>query len=310
MNKGMTLSIVFNAQSLNYGEGTGNVAELKKLSRENGLTYSYASRQAIRYDIVRIGIQCFSWPTLGEKLVLVGDGNKKTIQFAPDASIKMSPEIDFFGYMKTERQHGALTRAAVVRLSSAIALEPYLNDIEFLSNKGLADRYSLFKQEAVHPNIAQLEQHLSYYAYTVTIDLNRVGIDEDIRLDNNERAKRVKDLLLILKILNREIKGRVESLNPLFIIGGIYDVKNPFFMGKLKLEWKNSTPSIAINPIKETLNLTINGKTIGNSTYIGFVSGIWGNEDELKQLPIKKVADIETIFSNLLKEVDDFYASS
>lgn len=31
--KGLTLSIVFKAQSLNYGEGIGNISELKKLSR-------------------------------------------------------------------------------------------------------------------------------------------------------------------------------------------------------------------------------------------------------------------------------------
>lgn len=310
MNKGLTLSIICGAQSLNYGEGTGNVSELKKLSRDNGLVYSYASRQAIRYDIVRIGIQYFNWPTLGTELVLAGDGNKKTIQFAPNASISMSPEIDFFGYMKTEKGRGALNRAAVVRLSSAVALEPYLNDIEFLSNKGLADRKSLVEKKDIHPNIAQLEQHLSFYTYTVTVDLDRIGIDEDIKLDSTERAKRVKELLLILKILNREIKGRVENLNPLFVIGGIYDIKNPFFMGRLKLEWKGSVPLIAIAPINETLNFTFKDKAIKSSTYVGFTSGIWGNEDELKKLPVKKVADIETVFSEISKEVDGHYAGT
>ncbi|WP_333655052.1 type I-B CRISPR-associated protein Cas7/Cst2/DevR [Dissulfurispira sp.] len=310
MSKGLTVSIIFNAQSLNYGEGTGNVSELKKLSRDNGLVYSYASRQAIRYDIVRIGMQHFNWPTLGEELESVGDGNKKTIQFAKNASISISPEIDFFGYMKTEKGRGALNRAAVVRLSSAVALEPYLNDIEFLSNKGLADRMALVKKEDIHPNIAQLEQHMSFYTYTVTVDLDRVGIDEDIKLDNMERAKRVKELLEILKVLNREIKGRVENLNPLFVIGGIYDIKNPFFMGRLKLEWKSVTPSIALNPIKETLSVTFKGQVTGSNTYVGLVSGIWGNEDELKQLPVKRVADIETVFSELAGEVKAFYESA
>lgn len=310
MSKGLTLSIIFSAQSLNYGEGTGNISELKKLSRDNGLVFSYASRQAIRYDIVRIGMQYFNWPTLGTELVLAGDGNKKTIQFAPNASISMSPEIDFFGYMKTEKGRGALNRAAVVRLSSAVALEPYLNDIEFLSNKGLADRKASVEKKDIHPNIAQLEQHLSFYAYTVTVDLDRVGIDEDIKLDNTERAKRVKELLSILKILNREIKGRVENLNPLFVIGGIYDIKNPFFMGRLKLEWKSASPSIAVNLLKETLNMKFKDKAISSSTYVGIVSGIWGNEDELKQLPVKKADDVETVFSEISKEVDGHYAGT
>lgn len=48
MKKGLTVSIVFNAQSLNYGEGIGNISELKKLTRADGNMYTFASRQAIR----------------------------------------------------------------------------------------------------------------------------------------------------------------------------------------------------------------------------------------------------------------------
>lgn len=298
MSKGLTLSIIFSAQSLNYGEGTGNVSELKKLSRDNGLIYSYASRQALRYDIVRLANQYFEW------LLAPVDSSKGTVQFDPVATIKEYPEIDLFGYMKTEKGQGSSNRSAVVRLSSAIALEPYLSDIEFLSNKGLADRIG------ENPNIAQLEQHFSFYTYTVTIDLDRVGVDGDIKLNNTERANRVKELLSILKILNREIKGRVENLNPLFVIGGIYDIKNPFFMGRLKLEWKGSVPSIAIAPIKETLNVTFKDKTINTQTYVGLISGIWGNEDEIKKLQVKKVADIETFFSEISKKVDNYYAGT
>ena len=41
--------------------------------------------------------------------------------------------------MKTSKS--TKTRAAVVRLSNAIALESYNTDLEFLTNKGLFDRY-------------------------------------------------------------------------------------------------------------------------------------------------------------------------
>ena len=54
-SKGLTLTIIFKAQSLNYGEGIGNISELKKLTRGNGNVYTFASRQALRYDIARIG---------------------------------------------------------------------------------------------------------------------------------------------------------------------------------------------------------------------------------------------------------------
>lgn len=51
--KGLTISIIFDAMSLNYGEGVGNISELKKLSR-SGELYSYESRQAIRFDTYRL----------------------------------------------------------------------------------------------------------------------------------------------------------------------------------------------------------------------------------------------------------------
>jgi len=55
----------------------------------------------------------------------VGSGSKKVLQFHSDADIITYPEIDLFGYMKTDSGEKATTRSAVIRLSNAIALEPY-----------------------------------------------------------------------------------------------------------------------------------------------------------------------------------------
>ncbi|WP_219716660.1 type I-B CRISPR-associated protein Cas7/Cst2/DevR, partial [Clostridioides difficile] len=90
--------------------------------------------------------------------------------FKDNISIRESEEMDLFGYMKTnkkdekDKKGGSLTREATVRLSNAISLEPYRSDMDFLNNKGFADRIG------EHPNLANIEQHLSYYTYTVTID--------------------------------------------------------------------------------------------------------------------------------------------
>jgi len=50
--KGLTITIIFLAESANYGESIGNVATLKKISRNRGEQYTYISRQAIRYNII------------------------------------------------------------------------------------------------------------------------------------------------------------------------------------------------------------------------------------------------------------------
>ena len=217
--KGLTFTAVFLAQSANYGEGIGNVAALKKISRNRGEQYTYISRQAIRYNIIE---------QLGEKISPVkaeGSGDKKVVQFSAETTIKDYPELDFFGYMKTTKGENSKNRSAIVRLSNAISLETFKGDLEFLTNKGLADRINEF------PNIAQSEIHKSYYKYTLTIDLDKIGIDEldDIKLDNKEKTRRVKKLLDTVSLLYRDIRGRREDLKPLFIIGGVYDVKNPFF---------------------------------------------------------------------------------
>lgn len=62
----------------------------------------------------------------------------------------------------------------MVRLSNAVALEPYQSDLEFLTNMGLASRCGQ------NNAIAQSEIHRSYYSYTVAIDLDRIGIDGKI----------------------------------------------------------------------------------------------------------------------------------
>ena len=187
---GLTITMIFKAQSLNYGEGIGNISELKKLSRGNGKVYTFASRQAIRYDIARLGNKMFNW-----NLQTV-DKAKGTIQFKDNLSIEDSEEMDLFGYMKTSKKSedtdgGSNIRSAAVRLSNAISLEEYKSDMDFLNNKGLADRINEF------PNLANIEQHLSFYTYTVTIDLSKIGKDGEIELSNEEKQKRVIELLEI-----------------------------------------------------------------------------------------------------------------
>ena len=175
MNTGLSITMIFKAQSLNYGEGIGNISELKKLSRGDGNVYTFASRQALRYDIARMGQQMFNWN------LQVVDKSKGTVQFSDKYTIKDSQEMDLFGYMKTvkktdEEDGGSETRSAAVRVSHAISLEDYRSDLELLSNKGLADRINQFQ------NLANLEQHISFYTYTITIDLNKIGVDKKIEL--------------------------------------------------------------------------------------------------------------------------------
>ncbi|KMY62129.1 MULTISPECIES: type I-B CRISPR-associated protein Cas7/Cst2/DevR [Geobacillus] len=293
MTKTVTMTIVFQAGSLNYGEGIANISELKKFHRGNGEAYTYASRQSLRYDIVRLGNELFGW-----NLNTV-DKASGVVQFKKDVTIEDSVEMDLFGYLKTDKN--SQKRAAVVRLSHAISLEPYKSDLEFLNNMGLASRIG------ADPNLAQIEQHQSFYCYTITIDLHRIGVDGEVELSNQEKTKRVQQLLDIVKLLNRNIRGRRENLSPLFVIGGVYDVANPFFLGKIRLSSSPRGWEIDLAPIEDTMAQTFAGKAVADETRIGLVSGIFANEDEFAQRFAEKTGSVEQFFRHIAEQVQTYY---
>lgn len=284
--KGLILSMIFEAESANYGESIGNVASLKKMARGNGEQYTYISRQAIRYNIVE---------QLGEPLAEVkaeGSGDKKVIQFTPEATIKDYPEIDFFGYMKTKKGEGSSTRSAKVRLSNAVSLETFKGDLDFLTNKGLADRLN------ENMNIAQSEIHHSYYRYTIAVDLDQIGIDirESINIDNNEKARRINKLLDTVALLYRDIRGRREDLKPLFSIGGVYDVKNPIFQNVIEIKDNR----ILISTIEGVLF-----DFIKKDTFCGLIEGKFNNDKEIKEK--LNAISMPEFFSNLKRKVSEYY---
>lgn len=298
--KGLTLTTIFKAQSLNYGEGIGNISELKKLSRGDGSVYTFASRQALRYDIARIGHEMYNWN------LEVVDKSKGTVQFNEKYSIKDSEEMDLFGYMKTKKSSdnengGSDIRSAAARLSNAISLETYKSDLEFLNNKGLADRINEF------PNLANIEQHLSFYTYTLTIDIEKIGVDGNIDLPTDQKIKRINQLLEIIKVLNRNIRGRQENLSPLFVIGGLYNIDMPFFLGRIKLQGKDQEFSIDTNILKDALDLKFEGENVFDNTYVGIVKDVFKNEEEIQELFGNKTSNIQNFFEKIENKVKENY---
>lgn len=285
-SKGLTLTLVFEAESANYGEGIGNITALKKMSRGDSNVYTYISRQALRYNIVNQA----SWDNTPV------DAKSGVVQFDPLATIKDYPEIDLFGFMKTtsgkEEKGGASTRNAVVRLSNAISLEPYNSELDFLTNMGLAKRGNFDNA------IAQSEIHKSYYSYTIAIDLEKVGVDKEIEIDSKEKANRINTLLDTIEYLYRDIKGRRENLSPIFAIGGLYDRKTPYFEGRVTLT-KNK---LNTEKLLEVVNSCDDTK---NNTKIGYIKNTFANDEEINNL--QGLTTIGNMFSILKAEVEQYY---
>ncbi len=304
-SKGLTITVVFQAESANYGEGIGNVTSLKKISRGNGESYSYISRQALRYNLVHQMVE------LNPDYTLTPVSHEKVIQFHPEATIEENFEIDLFGYMKTKSGEGAATRSAIARLSNATALETFNGDIDFLTNKGMFDRLTDqdkkkaekgekdSEDSAKGGNIAQSEIHRSFYSYTLSVDLDKVGIDtngaEPVEIANQEKYNRVALLLKAVKFLYRDIRGRREDLAPLFIIGGVYDIKNPFFMNVVKLDnHKLTVPAIQ--------NVLDKDDHIKENSLAGYVQQTFKNDDDIAALNPTSMKEFFTTIDTRLNE--------
>lgn len=282
---GLTISVIFQASSLNYGESIGNVASLKKISRGKGDQYTYISRQALRYNIIN---------QMGVDNTPIGlDGS--VLQFDKEAKIDKYPEIDLFGYMKTSKD--SKIRSAIARLSNAVSLETFKGDVDFLTNKGLLDRYKKDNKKD-GGNISQSEIHSSFYTYTLAVDLDRVGIDENdnIEIENSEKAKRVNSLLDSIRYLYRDIKGRREDLSPIFIIGGVYNIKNPIFMNAIGVEENR----LNVNRIEDKIS-----KEIEKDTISALVKGIFENDEEIENS--LKSKNMNEFFEELKNKVSDYY---
>ena len=307
-NKALSLTILFEAESLNYGEGIGNVTQLKKMSRYNGQNYTYLSRQALRYNIAnQMGID-------NSKLTT----HKDVIQFDGAQTIEDSVEQDLFGYFITKdkkeksakgKQGGnentysdkPRKRTACVRLSNAISLEEYNSDTDFLTNLSFLNRYNeIAEKKKGGGNIAHSEINKSYYVYNLVIELDKIGVDvnTDSNLSSEEKAKRVNALLDTILLLSRDIKGRTESLIPKFAVGGFYTRKNSFFSNTIKC-YKNN---LNVATLKDTISLN---DELSQNTMVAMMDGVFANEEKLKKE--LEIISIRDMFNYLKKEVNNYY---
>ena len=175
-----------------------------------------------------------------------------------------------------------------------------------MSKKYLGDEIDIHAggEDLIFPHheneIAQSEIQRSFYTYTITVDLDRVGIDGEEQITGEEKANRVKTLLDTVQYLYRDIKGRRENLSPLFVIGGRYERRNPFFENRIRIE--NDQINV------ETLAELLEDDAIRTHTFTGVVTGTFDNENEIRgKLSGESVG---ATFRHLKEEVEQYYGES
>lgn len=243
MSKFIVLDVVFHASSLNYDQGSGNIQELKKITKWDGKQYTLVSRYALRHSVLHKASELFpDWKLAGSNEL----SNKKGVVQATGEQKELIkfPEFDLFGYMittknkkkgkgkKSEKEtepeaeetedSATLVRNAVAAISHAVSLVPFNYDSHFNVNLDVAKR----SENPTALNPFTIEEHNSIYVYSIVIDVDRVGKVDDggeSVLDETKKTERIGQLLETVCNLTRQIKGRSEDLSPKLLFVGLYE---------------------------------------------------------------------------------------
>ncbi len=299
-NKALTLTVLIRATS-NYGESLGNIASIQKVFR-NGKTYAVRSRESLKNAV----------------MVQSGMYDDLSVEIDGAAQKKVSEEVNASncralegGYMNTKEL--TKIRKSSFYFTDAVACNEFVNETRFHNNLFLAttfakqegmnmqerdtDEQSGAKKSGLMPY--QYEFDKSLKVYSMTIDLDRVGVDEnfDAEASSKEKAERVNLILDAIENLRLVVKGNLDNAEPIFIVGGIGEYKTHYFENV-----------VTVKDLKLTISQDIKNKLSKGYNSALIRGGNLENEEEIiEQL---KPFEIGEFFDALREEVNEYYESA
>jgi len=212
--------------------------------------------------------------------------------------------------IETER----LKRTQPVRFTNGYSISEFSYDTNLLNDIDAYNRYIQYTAGQKEQSLVFPEEHYSYYTYTLNIDLDQIGAVEIEETDNSgkivkswkrvitldEKKKRIKSLLeIVLLWLHRKIKGRVENLTPVFVIGGVYDVKQPFFHNAIRFYEKDNNLIVEGKDIEKIFNTY----EIKEKTYIHHCNQVEIKDDRKLFESSNVKANLKEFLDTILKEI-------
>ena len=190
-------------------------------------------------------------------------------------------------------------------MTDAIATEHFVNENRFHNNLYLATNYAASQGISVQESGGesglmpyQYEYDKSLKIYSMTIDLEMIGKDENFQMEANaeEKAARVCVLLNAVENLSLVVKGNLDNAEPIFAIGGLSDRKTHYFENVIQVE---ESQLIISQDLKDKLARGFSCALLRGN--------LLQNENEIiKELNPVSVSDF---FENLRKEVMNYYAN-
>ena len=286
----LTLTVVANMTS-NYSESLGNIASVQKVFK-NRKIYSMRSRESLKNAIM---VQSGMYDDL--ETSLDGAAQKKVSEELNASNCRALEG----GYMNT--QGTTYVRKSSFYLTDAVAAEHFVNETRFHNNLYLATNYAKEQGISVQSNGGsaglmpyQYEYDKSLKIYSMTIDLEMIGKDENFHeeADAKEKAERVIALLDAVENLSLVVRGNLDNAEPVFVVGGLSERKTHYFENVVHVEEEKLI-------LSEDLKIKLEK---------GFQEGLLRgnllqNEEEIE----KELAPVSVpvFFENLRKQVLDYY---
>lgn len=286
----LTLTVVANMTS-NYSESLGNIASVQKVFK-NRKIYSMRSRESLKNAIM---VQSGMYDDL--ETSLDGAAQKKVSEELNASNCRALEG----GYMNT--QGTTYVRKSSFYLTDAVAAEHFVNETRFHNNLYLATNYAKEQGISVQSNGGsaglmpyQYEYDKSLKIYSMTIDLEMLGKDENFHeeADAKEKAERVIALLDAVENLSLVVRGNLDNAEPVFVVGGLSERKTHYFENVVHVEEEKLI-------LSEDLKIKLE-----KGFQAGLLRGnLLKNEEEIE----KELAPVSVpvFFENLRKQVLDYY---
>ena len=225
MGKSITLTVVANMTS-NYGEGLGNIGSVQKIYK-NKRTYAIRSRESLK------------------NAIMVQSGLYDDLQTEVDGATqkKASEEVNVAncralegGYMSTKGI--TYIRNSSFYLTDAVSCDNFVNETRFHNNLYLAQASAQAQGINLQTSAKvaglmpyQYEYDKSLKVYSLTIDLDMIGKDENFDTEANQEEKvyRVNAILSAVENLSLVVRGNLDNAEPVFVVGGLSDRKTHYF---------------------------------------------------------------------------------
>ncbi|MGX7418966.1 type I-B CRISPR-associated protein Cas7/Cst2/DevR [Carnobacterium gallinarum] len=253
---GVTLTILTESPiALSNDQGFGNYTPIKKYFFKDGI-HAMTSVATFTYELRKCLFENFGW-SLSDLTV------KKSNSYFNDVDLMTEKgfEADIFGFLLPDQQ---VSKTSPLRVIPFTSVSTFKNDTQLITNRGFLNidlKRNRFDEKGKELEIedvprtqalANEEVFGDYYTYTLTIELDRIGVAEVKKdekgkyqyLEPNERSymspelrmQAVDDILNAVTILTRDIKHQRVLLKPLAVFGGAFEQVIPYFWNDMILE--------------------------------------------------------------------------